>query len=99
MTLYKHVVTVVVITPECSPDRIIDWLEHAPISVGDHATRLSAAVTAADRAATPYQRVPDPPACSAPASDRSSWAAYHEALDRWVDGLPTVETFAPDGRA
>mgnify|MGYP001567248964 CR=1 FL=1 len=59
MTLYKHSFSVTVVTSESSPDTVIRWLEHAPVPVTDHATRISAEYDPT----TPYHtmRVSDPP--------------------------------------
>lgn len=93
LTLYKHSFTVTVISPECSPDTIIHWLEHAPVPVTDHATRITAEADSAVRRTTPFIRVPDPPQYD---GDQRQLQAYHAALDAWIDSLPTVDTWQQD---
>lgn len=95
MTIYKHVVTLIVLTPECSPDAVIRRAEAGFTTSGE---RADGTVTAAGRARTPYMRVADPPAYPTDTT-KASLAAYDNARDAWIDRLPTIDTFTEDGRA
>lgn len=94
MTIDKHVITLVVLTPECSPDTVIKRVEE--VARADE--RIEGTVTREARALTPFQRVPDPPTPPTPYTD-AGVAAHDQALDDWRDQLPTIDTFREDGRA
>ena len=96
LTLYKHVVTVTVITPEGSPDAVIAQIEDAVKTRGE--IDAEATVTPEARQATPYQRVPAGPDWPGE-HDRQEQVAYWTARDQWLDTLPSVKTFKADGRA
>lgn len=87
MTLYKHLVTVTVVTAECSPDRVERQLERAFVS--DAAPEVSVTAEVTNRAEAPYIRVPNRPKREHCVTD----AEYFDLCDEWSDGLPRAHNF------
>ena len=93
MKLYKHTVTLVVITSELSPDNVITRAERAFSSYAD---RAEGSVYPRERAATPFMIVSDPPQCPVAVSARPD---YFLRKDEWADNLPTAATWCTQGYA
>lgn len=91
MRLYKHVLQVIVITPEESPDAVVAALESTqPLSQPD-ASRITAHVDPANRMTGPCVTVPDSPEFP---DDAALMEKYYTDLDAWRDQLPrTADVF------
>jgi hypothetical protein len=81
MHLYIHKIAVVVVTPECSPDKIETQIEEA---IGTRENSVTAMTDKENRMRSPSITVPDPPAWPT-TNDKRDEAAYFTAYDEWRD--------------
>lgn len=88
MTLYTHVLTVTVLSSECSPDAIEKCIEASFRNDWRPEESISAITLPENRRHAPYVTAPDSPRRESYATD----AEYFIARDEWIDALPLADT-------
>lgn len=92
ITLYKHVLTVTVVSTECSPDRIERLIEAAGRSDTEPSLSIHAMTDATNRRDAPCVRRLERPRRESFDTD----AEYFCACDEWRDTIPNAATWDDD---